>query len=165
LDESFGTARDQQMKKNEAARIRELGEVLREFDLDAIRLKIGDAEYELVRREPAGVPLVAAAPAVAPAPAPAAATAAEAPAAPVASATVKKVTAPVVGVFYCAAAPGADPFVAVGDRVEVGTTLCILEAMKLMNEITSDYAGRITRILPENGELVSLGQELFWIEP
>jgi acetyl-CoA carboxylase biotin carboxyl carrier protein len=154
------------MKKSEAARIRELGEVLREFDLDAIRLKIGDAEYELVRREPvaAGPMMVAAGPAaVAPA-APAAAGAPE-PAAPVAAANAKKVTAPVVGVFYRAAAPGADPFVAVGDRVEAGQTLCILEAMKLMNEITSDYAGRIARIIPENGELVSLGQELFWIEP
>jgi len=150
------------MKKSEAARIRELGEVLREFDLDAIRLKIGDAEYELVRREPAAAPAMVAAPAAAPAPAPAVA---EAPAVPAPSANVKKVTAPVVGVFYRAAAPGADPFVAVGDRVEIGTTLCILEAMKLMNEITSDYAGRVTRIIPENGELVSLGQELIWIEP
>jgi acetyl-CoA carboxylase biotin carboxyl carrier protein len=153
------------LKKNEAARIRELGEVLREFDLDAIRLKIGDAEYELVRREPvAGPALVAAAPALPATPAPAAG-APEAAVAPVGSTNAKKVTAPVVGVFYRAAAPGADPFVGVGDRVEVGTTLCILEAMKLMNEITSDYAGRITRIIPENGELVSLGQELFWIEP
>jgi len=150
------------MKKSEAARIRELGEVLREFDLDAIRLKIGDAEYELVRREPAAAPAMVAAPAAAPAPAPAVA---EAPAVPAPSANVKKVTAPVVGVFYRAAAPGADPFVAVGDWVEIGTTLCILEAMKLMNEITSDYAGRVTRIIPENGELVSLGQELIWIEP
>jgi len=154
------------VKKSEAARIRELGEVLREFDLDAIRLKIGDAEYELVRREPAAGPAMVAAPAagIAPAPGPASATP-EAPAAPVAAANVKKVTAPVVGVFYRAPSPGADPFVAVGDRVEVGQTLCILEAMKLMNEITSDYAGRITRIIPENGELVSLGQELFWIDP
>jgi len=151
------------VKKSEAARIRELGEVLREFDLDAIRLKIGDAEYELVRREPVAAPMVAAAPVAAPPPA--AAGAPEAPAAPVASASAKKVTAPVVGVFYRAPSPGADPFVAVGDRVEVGSTLCILEAMKLMNEITSDYAGRITRVIPENGELVSLGQDLFWIEP
>jgi len=153
------------LKKSEAARIRELGEVLREFDLDAIRLKIGDAEYELVRREPAAAPMmVASAPAAGAAPAPAVLAAPEA-AAPVASTNAKKVTAPVVGVFYRAPSPGADPFVGVGDRVEVGSTLCILEAMKLMNEITSDYAGRITRIFPENGELVSLGQELFWIEP
>ncbi len=149
------------MKKSEAARIRELGEILREFDLDAIRLKIGDAEYELVRREAA-----AAAPAAAlPAAPPPAAPAPEAAPLPAPSTNAKKIVAPVVGVFYRASSPGADPFVEVGDRVEVGKTVCILEAMKLMNEITSDYAGRVTRVIPENGELVSLGQELFWIEP
>ena len=74
-------------------------------------------------------------------------------------------TAPVVGVFYRSASPGADPFVEVGSRVAAGDPMCILEAMKLMNEITSDYAGVVSRILVENGELVSLGQELFWIEP
>jgi acetyl-CoA carboxylase biotin carboxyl carrier protein len=71
----------------------------------------------------------------------------------------------VVGVFYRSASPGSEPFVEVGSRVSVGQTLCILEAMKLMNEITSDHAGVVSRILPENGELVTLGQELFWIEP
>ena len=149
------------MKKSEAARIRELGEILREFDLDAIRLKIGDAEYELVRREAAAAVPAAALPA---APAPAA-PAPEAAPLPAPSTNAKKIVAPVVGVFYRASSPGADPFVEVGDRVEVGKTVCILEAMKLMNEITSDYAGRVTRVIPENGELVSLGQELFWIEP
>jgi acetyl-CoA carboxylase biotin carboxyl carrier protein len=83
----------------------------------------------------------------------------------VAAANTKKVTAPIIGVFYRSAAPGAEVFVEVGDRVEVGQVLCILEAMKLMNEITSDYAGIIRRILPENGALVSLGEEMFWIEP
>jgi acetyl-CoA carboxylase biotin carboxyl carrier protein len=68
-------------------------------------------------------------------------------------------------VFYSAPSPGAEPFVNVGDRVAVGQVLCILEAMKLMNEITSDYAGVVRRILPENGALVSLGEEMFWIEP
>ncbi len=53
----------------------------------------------------------------------------------------------------------------VGDRVVVGQVLCILEAMKLMNEITSDYAGIVTRVLPENGQIVALGEEMFWIEP
>ena len=74
-------------------------------------------------------------------------------------------TAPLVGVFYRSAAPDAEAFVKEGDRVEAGQVLCILEAMKLFNEITSDYSGIVTRIVPENGELVSLGQELFWIEP
>jgi acetyl-CoA carboxylase biotin carboxyl carrier protein len=155
------------MENDEAARVRALGEVLREFDLDAIRVKIGEAEYELVRREAqtsGPVSYVAAPPQNGAHPAPTGDT-------PIAAApagappSAKKVTAPVVGVFYTAGSPGADPFVSVGSRVSVGQTLCILEAMKLMNEITSDYAGVVTRILPANGELVSLGEELFWIEP
>ena len=73
-------------------------------------------------------------------------------------------TAPIIGVFYRSPAPGSEAFVEVGDRVEVGQVLCILEAMKLMNEITSDFAGVVRRILPENGALVSLGEEMFWIE-
>ena len=81
------------------------------------------------------------------------------------AANAKKVAAPIIGVFYRSPAPGAESFVEVGDRVEVGQVLCILEAMKLMNEITSDYAGVVRRILPENGALVSLGEEMFWIEP
>jgi acetyl-CoA carboxylase biotin carboxyl carrier protein len=70
-----------------------------------------------------------------------------------------------VGVFYRSPSPDAEAYVKVGDRVEAGQVVCILEAMKLFNEITSDHAGVVTRIIPENGELVSLGQELFWIEP
>ncbi|MGH7684970.1 MAG: acetyl-CoA carboxylase biotin carboxyl carrier protein, partial [Vulcanimicrobiaceae bacterium] len=85
--------------------------------------------------------------------------------APAASPRTKIVTAPLVGVFYRSSAPGEEPFVEVGDRVEEGGVLCTLEAMKIFNEITSDYAGTVTRIVPQNGELVALGDELFWIEP
>ena len=138
--------------------LKELLEIMHENDLDAIKVKVGDAIYELVRREPGS------APAVAPLAAPAAAAGSSAPA-PAASPNVKKVTAPLVGVFYRSAAPDAEAFVNQGDRVETGQVLCILEAMKLFNEITSDFSGIVTRIIPENGELVSLGQELFWIEP
>ena len=70
-----------------------------------------------------------------------------------------------VGVYYSASSPGADPFVTVGERVVPGQVLCILEAMKLMNEITSEFAGVVNRVIPENGQLVSLGDDLFWIEP
>jgi biotin carboxyl carrier protein len=70
-----------------------------------------------------------------------------------------------VGVYYSASSPGSEPFVSVGARVVPGQVLCILEAMKLMNEITSEYAGVISRVIPENGQLVSLGDDLFWIEP
>lgn len=81
-----------------------------------------------------------------------------------APANVKKVPAPLVGVFYRAPAPGAKPFVEVGDDVVAGQVLCILEAMKLMNEIVSEYTGKIARICVNDGQLVSLHQELFWIE-
>jgi acetyl-CoA carboxylase biotin carboxyl carrier protein len=158
------------MEHDEAARVRALGEIAAEFDLDAIRVRTGETEIEIVRRDPAShpAPIVYAGPPPAAAPAGASSTAGEAqppPPARSASANVRKVTAPVVGVFYRAAAPGADAFVEVGQRVEVGQTVCILEAMKMMNEINSDYAGVVTHVLVENGELVSLGQELLWIEP
>ena len=160
------------MDDNEAARVRALGEIAAEFDLDAIRVRTGETEIEIVRRDPAqyAAPAVYAMPAAAPASPVAGAPAAQADGAAVAApagapANVRRVTAPVIGVFYRSSSPGAEAFVDVGSRVNVGDTLCILEAMKLMNEIASDHAGVVVRILPENGELVSLGQELFWIEP
>ncbi len=156
------------MDQDEAARVRALGEIAAEFDLDSIRVRTGETEIEIVRRDPAvhaPVPMTYAMPPAAGA-APAPPSGAEAAAAPAAAAAnVRKVTAPVVGVFYRSANPDAQPFVEVGSRVAVGDTLCILEAMKLMNEITTDHAGVVSRVLVENGELVSLGQELFWIEP
>jgi acetyl-CoA carboxylase biotin carboxyl carrier protein len=153
------------MSDDEAARVRALAEILREYDLDAVRVRVGETEYELVARDPAPAGTVVMAAGAAPA-------AAVGPAATengavngaLAGANVKRVTAPVVGVFYGAPSPGAEPFVTVGDRVVPGQALCILEAMKLMNEITSEYAGVITRVIPENGQLVSLGDDLFWIE-
>jgi len=79
-------------------------------------------------------------------------------------ANIKKVPAPLVGVFYRSPAPGVKPFVEVGDEVVAGQVLCILEAMKLMNEIVSEYSGKIARICVNDGQLVSLHQEMFWIE-
>jgi acetyl-CoA carboxylase biotin carboxyl carrier protein len=161
------------MEQDEASRVRALGEIAAEFDLDAIRVRTGETEIEIVRRDPAvhaPAPFAYAAPPVAAlgAPAPGALPpgGGEIPAASRGPGpNVRMVTAPLVGVFYRAAAPGADPFVEIGSRVKVGDTLCILEAMKLMNEINTDHAGVVASILVENGELVSLGQELFWIEP
>jgi acetyl-CoA carboxylase biotin carboxyl carrier protein len=80
------------------------------------------------------------------------------------AANIKKVPAPLVGVFYRSPAPGAKPFVEVGDEVVEGQVLCILEAMKLMNEIVSEHSGKIERICVNDGQLVTLHQELFWIE-
>ena len=75
------------------------------------------------------------------------------------------VRSPIVGTFYEAPSPGAPPFVKVGDSVEVGQVLCIVEAMKLMNEIESDVAGEITKKLVTNGQPIEYGQELFVIRP
>ena len=75
------------------------------------------------------------------------------------------VKSPIVGTFYEAATPGADPFVKVGDRVKAGQVLCIIEAMKLMNEIESDRAGEVVRRLVENGQPVEYGQALFALRP
>jgi len=74
------------------------------------------------------------------------------------------VTAPMVGTYYSAAAPGAKAFVEIGTDVKIGQTLCIIEAMKMMNQIESDKEGRITAILVKNGEPVEFGQPLFVIE-
>ena len=101
---------------------------------------------------PASVP--AAALPAAPAPAPAAAPA------PAVEAEGHQVRSPMVGTFYRAASPGAKPFVEVGDTVQVGDTLCIIEAMKLMNEIESDKAGVVKQVLVENGQPVEFGQPL-----
>ncbi|MFZ3214927.1 MAG: acetyl-CoA carboxylase biotin carboxyl carrier protein [Candidatus Acidiferrales bacterium] len=75
------------------------------------------------------------------------------------------VKSPIVGTFYVAAGPDADPFVKVGSKVDVGQVLCIIEAMKLMNEIESDAAGEIVRVFVENGQPVEYGEALFGIRP
>lgn len=110
---------------------------------------------------PMAAPMVAAAPAAAPAPAAAAA----APAAPApAAASGHAVKAPMVGTFYRSASPGAKAFVEVGQAVKEGDTLCIIEAMKILNEIEADKAGTVTQVLCENGQAVEYGQPMFIIE-
>jgi len=74
------------------------------------------------------------------------------------------VTSPMVGTYYSASAPGSKPFVELGNEIKVGQILCIIEAMKMMNQIESDKAGRVTAILAKNGEPVEFGQPLFIIE-
>lgn len=141
----------------ETRTLRELLAIMHEHDLDTIKVKLGDALYELSRRQaqnemPASHSN-------------AAGVAADVPPSAIASSTAVKVLAPLTGVFYRSPSPDAAAFVDVGDRVQPGDVLCVLEAMKLFNEIQSDDAGTIVRILPGNGELVSQGDELFWIEP
>jgi acetyl-CoA carboxylase biotin carboxyl carrier protein len=138
----------------ETQTLRELLALMHEHDLDTIKVKLGDAIYELSRGGAGRA-------ATSPAPEAAAAVGAGVPA----RENVTKAIAPLTGVFYRAASPDAQPYVEIGDRVEVGDVLCVLEAMKLFNEIQSDYAGTVVRVVPGNGELVSQGEELFWIEP
>lgn len=154
--------------------IKELIELLSErriaeFEMEraGIKLRIRTTHPgEVITAALPPVVTVAAAPVTAAPAAPAAAPKAEAPApaaapAPEASHTVKS---PIVGTFYRAANPNAKPFVEVGSRVTPGTVLCIIEAMKLMNEIESDMAGEVTAILVENGQPVEYGQPLFTIK-
>ncbi len=109
----------------------------------------------------AAAPVYAQPPAAAPA-----APAAVAPSAPVAEAPPAghAVKSPMVGTFYRSSSPGAKPFVEVGDSIKQGETICIIEAMKILNEIEADKSGTVTQILCENGQAVEYGQPLFIIE-
>ena len=148
------------------------GHDLSEFELEQdgvkIRIKSGSNHSHAVAMPllPAAMPMVAA-PAVA-APAVAAAPAAPASAAGAAEdegGELAIVKSPIVGTFYRSAEPGAKPFVSVGDTVRKGQVLCIIEAMKLMNEIDSEYDGEVTSIYIENGQPVQYGERLFAIKP
>ncbi len=129
-------------------------------------LEITEAEGK-VRIVKAGAP-PAAAPVYAPPPAPPAALAAAPAAAPVAETppepAAKVIKSPMVGTFYRASSPGAKPLAEVGENVKEGQAVCIIEAMKIMNEIEADVEGRVLRILCENGQAVEFGQPLFVVE-
>jgi acetyl-CoA carboxylase biotin carboxyl carrier protein len=150
-------------------KVKKLIELLEESGIAEIEIKEGEESVRISRggTQPAYAPPTvhyAAAPAAsAPAAAPAAAVSA-APAAAPAAASDKAVTAPMVGTFYASATPGGKPFVEIGSEVKVGDTLCIIEAMKMMNQIESDRAGKVTSVLAKNGEPVEFGQVLFIIE-
>jgi acetyl-CoA carboxylase biotin carboxyl carrier protein len=119
----------------------------------------GEPRFYAVPPAPGVAPELGAAPVTAPAAAPA-------PAAPPAPEEgLHMVKSPIVGTFYEAPSPGAPPFVKAGDMVEVGQVLCIVEAMKLLNEIESDVAGEIVKKLAVNGQPIEYGQELFVIRP
>ena len=112
---------------------------------------------------PATPSVAAATPAPQPIPG-APATAESAPAAPEEE-DLHPVSSPIVGTFYRAPNPDADPYVKVGDFVEQGQTLCIVEAMKLMNEIEADVSGTVVKVLPENAQPVEYGESLFMVRP
>ncbi|MHB9061695.1 MAG: acetyl-CoA carboxylase biotin carboxyl carrier protein [Desulfobacteria bacterium] len=140
--------------------IREILELLKGSDVSEFELGRGDTVLKL-RRGPANVP-VPPPPASAAPPRPAE----EPAAAPVPTKpTYKEILSPIVGTFYRAPAPDAAPFVEVGTRVVKGQVLCIVEAMKIMNQIESDTTGTIAAIIVENAQPVAYGQALFHITP
>jgi acetyl-CoA carboxylase biotin carboxyl carrier protein len=144
--------------------IRRLAELLRDYSLTEVEVEREGVRVRL-RREPA--PMVAA-PALTGAPAPASPTVATTPATAAAEASeahLLTIEAPMVGTFYRAPSPDAQPFVRDGDRVKKGQVVCIIEAMKLMNEIESKVAGRVVKVLVENTQPVEYGQPLFLLEP
>ena len=145
-------------------KIKKLIELLEESDLAELEISEGEESVRIARYPQAAAPTVpvAAAPLQVTA-APAAPAAAAAVAAPPAR-DENLVTAPMVGTFYASAAPGAKPFVEVGQEVREGQVLCIIEAMKMMNQIESERAGRVVAVLAKNGEPVEFGQPLFAIE-
>jgi len=154
------------MNQNE---IKELVEFLAEKDIAEFEMERGDVKLRIKRAHAVLAPPVAAsypAPVAAPAPLPylpiPAAPAAAAPA-PDKEEGVDVIKSPIVGTFYESSSPGSPAFVKEGDTVAVGQVLCIVEAMKLMNEIESDAAGQIVKILVSNGQPVEYGQPLFKI--
>jgi acetyl-CoA carboxylase biotin carboxyl carrier protein len=152
--------------------LKELIEFLIEKDIAEFELERGDVKVKIKRTgqttvvhthgEVSHVPYIAGSlPESRPSPAGSTTAAPPAPIVPVPAENLHMVKSPIVGTFYEAPSPGAPPFVKVGDKVEVGQVLCIVEAMKLLNEIESDVAGEIVKKLGSNGQPIEYGQELF----
>ena len=150
-------------------KIKKLIELLEESGVAEIEIREGEESVRIARQAPAGAghggPIYMTAPAPIPAavaaPPAAPAAADDADAAPRADQTV---TAPMVGTFYSSPAPGSKAFVEIGTEVKVGQTLCIIEAMKMMNQIESDKTGKVVSVLVKSGDPVEFGQPLFVIE-
>ena len=146
-------------------KLKTLIDLVSESNIHELEITEAEGKVRIVKGGPvvaaAAPTLTVAAPAAAAAvAAPAAALAAEPPAAP----EGKVIKSPMVGTFYRAASPGAKVFVDVGSSIKEGEPVCIIEAMKIMNEIEADCSGKITRILCENGQAVEFGQPLFIVE-
>ena len=147
-------------------KVKKLIELLEESGISEIEISEGEESVRISRYPKPGAavaPAAQAAPAGPPGPATTVGSAATPAAAP-SPVRGQPVTAPMVGTFYSGPAPGAKPFVEIGTEVKPGDTLCVIEAMKMMNQIESEFAGRIVSILVENGSPVEFGQTLFVIE-
>ena len=146
-------------------KLKTLIDLVSESNVSELEITEAEGKVRIVKSGPTPVAMVAApvaAPVAVAAPAPAAAAA---PAAPVAAEpTGHQVKSPMVGTFYRSSSPGAKAFVEIGSQVKEGDTICIIEAMKILNEIEADKSGTITQILAENGQAVEYGAPLFVIE-
>jgi len=146
-------------------KVKKLIELLEESGISELEISEGEESVRISRHPRMGVqaPMTMASPMVHAAPAPVAG-----PATSAGEHAPRKddhtVTSPMVGTYYSSASPGAKPFVEIGSEVKVGQILCIIEAMKMMNQIESDKAGRVTSIIAKNGEPIEFGQPLFVIE-
>lgn len=150
--------------KIDIATIKELAENIEKYNLEEVTLEVDGTKVTL--KKEAVAQMVQAAPQMTAAPAAPKAVAKKA-AAPKADTTdenLEAVTSPMVGTFYGSPAPGADAFVTVGSEVKVGDTLCIIEAMKLMNEVKATKSGKIAKILKEDGNGVAKGDKLFLMD-
>lgn len=150
-------------------KVRRLVELMNEYDLSEIDLRQADQRVRLRRgQEPQTAPTFHQLP---PPSAPASPAANESPApsppqspTPATDANVKYIRSPIVGTFYASPNPDAAPFIKVGDQVGVDTTVCIVEAMKVFNEVPAEVSGKIVAILAQNGDAVEFGQPLFQLE-
>ena len=149
-------------------KLKTLIELVETSGIAELEIQEGEERVRITRSHGAGAPAAAAAPSIVATAAPSAAAGGSAPAGPAAAAEPAPeeghvVKSPMVGTFYRAATPGAKSFVEVGDTIQEGAPLCIVEAMKLMNEIEADKGGVVKAILVENGQPVEFGQPLFVI--
>ncbi len=148
-------------------KLKTLLDLVRESGVGELEIKDGDDHIRIVNVAPVAAPVVAPAPTVVTTAAPVVAPAVEAPVAATpapAQPSGTPVPSPMVGTFYRAPSPGAAPFVKVGDTVKKGQVLCIIEAMKLLNEVEAETDGVIREICIENGQPVEFGQPLFILE-
>jgi len=148
--------------------LRELLTFLGESDIQELRLEGEDFRLVVRRNLPAPTPMAQAAPplaVVATPTVPAPVAAAPSPPPPSSRSDLQPLTAPMVGTFYRSPAPGEPPFVEVGSRIQAGQPVCVLEAMKLMNELEADISGEVVEILVESGTPVEFGQVLMRIRP
>ena len=150
-------------------KLKTLIDLVSESNISELEITEAEGKVRIVKAAPTGPVMMVAAPVAPPVVATAASLAADAAAAVVAAdaaaeAEGKVIKSPMVGTFYRSASPGSKAFAEIGDAVKVGQPVCIIEAMKIMNEIEADCDGKVLRILCENGQAVEFGQPLFIVE-